>query len=47
LDKAPVPIPNDPFTGKPFSYQVDGDVANLSSEFPVHAPVRIELRFAK
>jgi hypothetical protein len=47
LDKAPVPIPNDPFTGKPFSYQVTGDVAVLSSEFPTHAPVRIELQFAK
>jgi hypothetical protein len=47
LDKAPLPIPNDPFTGKPFSYQVTGDVAVLSSEFPTHAPVRIELQFAK
>jgi hypothetical protein len=47
LDRGPVPVPNDPFTGKPFSYQVDGDVAVLSSEFPEHAPVRIELRFAK
>ncbi len=47
LDKAPVPVPNDPFTGKPFSYQVDGDVAVLSSDFPTNSPVRIELQFAK
>jgi hypothetical protein len=47
LDKAPLPIPNDPFTGKPFSYQVTGDVAVLSSDLPTHAPVRIELQFAK
>jgi hypothetical protein len=47
LDRAPVPVPNDPFTGKPFSYQLDGEVAVLSSEFPNNSPVRIELRFAK
>ena len=47
LDQAPVPVPNDPFTDKPFAYQVSNEVASLSSEFPVHAPVRIELRFAK
>jgi len=32
LDEAPVPIPNDPFTGNPFSYQVTGDVAVLASD---------------
>lgn len=47
LDKAPVPVPSDPFTGKPFSYHVHGDVAILSSAFPKNAPVRIELQFAK
>jgi hypothetical protein len=47
LDQAPVPVPNDPFTDKPFAYQVSGDIARLSSDYPVHAAVRIELRFAK
>lgn len=32
LDETPVPVPNDPFTGNPFSYQVTGDVAILSSD---------------
>jgi len=47
LDQAPVPVPNDPFTGKPFSYEVAGDVAVLSSQYPKSKPVRIELQFAK
>ncbi len=47
MDATPVPVPNDPFTGKPFSYEVVGDVATLSSEFPTNWPARIELRFAK
>ena len=47
LDQAPVPVPNDPFTGKPFSYQVDGDIATLSSQYPTAKPIRIELQFAK
>lgn len=47
LDDAPVPVPNDPFTGRPFAYQVVGDVATLSSEFPTNWPARIELKFAK
>ncbi len=47
LDQAPVPVPNDPFTGKPFSYQVNGKVAILSSDLPTHSPVRIELQFAR
>jgi len=47
LNEAPVPVPNDPFTGKAFSYQVIGDTAVLSSDIPANAPVRIELRFAK
>jgi hypothetical protein len=47
LGATPVPVPNDPFTGKPFQYQVTGDVATLSSEFPTSRPARIELHFAK
>lgn len=47
LDQAPVPVPNDPFTDKPFSYQVNGKVAILSSDLPTHSPVRIELQFAR
>jgi hypothetical protein len=47
LDKAPVPVPKDPITEKPFSYQVSGKRAMLSSDFPTNAPVRIELQFAE
>ena len=47
LDQSPVPVPNDPFTGKPFSYKVSGDVAVLSSQYPAAKPIRIELQFAK
>jgi hypothetical protein len=47
LDATPVPVPNDPFTDRPFSYQVNGDVATLSSEYPSSLPMRIELRLAK
>lgn len=47
LEQAPVPVPNDPFTAKAFSYEVTGDVAVLSSKYPISKPFRIELQFAK
>ena len=47
LDQAPVPVPNDPFTDKPFDYFLDGEVAVLSSVFPIHAPIRVEVKFHK
>ncbi|MFN7731808.1 MAG: hypothetical protein ACK5OB_07895 [Pirellula sp.] len=47
LEQAPVPVPNDPFTGKPFSYRMVGDTAVLSSEYPASWPAQIELRMAK
>lgn len=47
LGATPVPVPNDPFTGKPFQYRVTGDVATVSSDFPTSRPARIELHFAK
>lgn len=47
LDTLPAPIPSDPFTGKPFSYEVDGDLGILTSEFPKRAPVRVEIRIEK
>jgi hypothetical protein len=47
LNQAPVPVPNNPYTDKPFSYQVSGDTAVLSSDFPEALPIRIELKFAK
>ena len=47
LDKSAVPVPANPFTGKPFSYQVSGDTAVITSELPARLPVRIELKMAK
>lgn len=47
LDQTPVPVPANPFTGKPFSYEVSGDLAVITSELPTRAPVRIELKMAK
>lgn len=47
LDQAPVPVPNDPFTNKPFSYQVTDGTAVISVDTPASEPSRIELRFAK
>jgi len=47
LDSLPVPVPSDPFTGKSFSYKVEGDVAILASEFPLRKPVRLEVKFAE
>lgn len=46
LDSLPVPVPLDPFTGKSFSYRVEGDIATLGSEFPLRMPLRVEVRFA-
>src|ERR671933_203637 len=34
LGDVPVPLPPDPFTGKPFRYQVDGDTAHLRGTPP-------------
>ncbi len=34
LADVPVPLPPDPFTGKPFRYQVDGDTAHLRGTPP-------------
>lgn len=47
LEKTPVPVPNDPFTNKPFEYKVSGDTAVLSADIPETSPIRIELKFAK
>lgn len=47
LTQAPVPIPNNPYTDKPFGYLVSEDMAVLSSDFPEALPIRIELKFAK
>lgn len=46
LESVPVPVPLDPFTGKAFSYRVEGDVATLASEFPLRMPLSVEIRFA-
>src|SRR5262249_34840785 len=34
LDDIPVPLPSDPFTGKPFRYEVDGATAHLRGSPP-------------
>src|SRR5262249_3919366 len=34
LSDCPVPLPNDPFTGKAFLYEVDGDTAHLRGSPP-------------
>lgn len=47
LDEAPVPVPVDPFTGKAFSYQVAGDTAIITSNYPEKSPLRIEVQFSK
>ncbi len=36
-----VPVPVDPFTGKPFSYRRDGDTARLEMTAPPHLPVSV------
>jgi hypothetical protein len=47
LDESIVPIPLDPFTGQPFTYETLGGVGVLSSAYPASVPMRIELRFAE
>jgi hypothetical protein len=34
LSDFPVPLPNDPFTGKPFRYEVAGDTAHFRGSPP-------------
>jgi hypothetical protein len=34
LSDLPVPVPDDPFTGKPFRYEVDGATAHLRGSPP-------------
>ena len=47
------PPPNDPGTGKPFEYRLDGDTATLSAPLPPGAPnhpsymIRYELKLAR
>jgi hypothetical protein len=47
-DITEVPIPNNPFDGKPFLYQRDGDKAVLNSEAgPPNMPWRYEITFGR
>ena len=34
LSEVPVPLPDDPFTGKPFRYEVNGNTAHLRGTPP-------------
>ena len=34
LSECSVPLPDDPFTGKPFRYELDGDTAHLRGSPP-------------
>ena len=46
-DIVEVPVPSDPVTGKPFSYSVSGDHAELQSgSIPGRGPLKFELRLA-
>ena len=47
LSELPYPAPNDPFTGQPFSYKVDGDQALLSGEPTPQLQYRFKLSIAK
>jgi hypothetical protein len=40
-----VPVPDDPGTGKPFAYHLDGDTATLLSEVPGNPPPYSGLRY--
>jgi len=40
-----VPIPVDPVTGRPFEYQLEGDVARLGGPRHVGRPLQYEIRF--
>jgi hypothetical protein len=45
-DITDTPVPQDPKTGKPFDYHVQGDVAILSDSQP-DAPLRYTIRIRK
>jgi hypothetical protein len=42
-----VPIPADPVTGRPFEYQLDGDMARLGGPRHAGLPLRYEIRFRR
>jgi hypothetical protein len=47
LTDCPVPLPDDPFTGKPFGYHVEGQTAHLSAGPPRGDNVRYEVTIRK
>ena len=47
LDALPYPAPNDPQTGQPFEYKVDGDVATLIGSPSTNPQYQLKLRLAK
>ena len=47
LSELPYPAPNDPITGQPFGYKVDGEHALLSGEPTPRLQYRFKLSFAK
>ena len=47
LADLPYPVPNDPYTGKPFQYELSGDQALLSGKPLPYIQYRFQLRFAK
>ena len=47
LNDLPYPAPNDPFTGQPFSYKVDGEQALLSGEPTPIVQYRFKLTIVK
>ncbi|MHC4398448.1 MAG: hypothetical protein ACYTG0_02075 [Planctomycetota bacterium] len=47
LNDLTVPVPDDPITGKPFDYRLDGDTAVLEGPTLRGAPLRFEIQFAR